>query len=383
MVRIYHYNDLRGYDTKLHNVKSNLCAYYYKDKKRFCGNYCSRKPPHGYMFNKRCWRHKKPKSSAMTPPVVLLMISSSERTYNRDTWLNFLFRCQERAIPLEFVIYHEDMANCTVRDPQNLISRFRPFPDVFGKALPLRNLHGSVNFTQICNKMLEYGCKIPYATRCVLLTERTIPITSPFKLYKRILDLKCHIDISYNVNYAKVPDGLPKGYRNKPFGGVNNLCQGSYTTEFLKVALLTVPKYCEKFGISFNNGVYSVINHVLFDQWRAFTGSNPSEFWLLNSFLLDHVREQRPIELLKKYMEKTIESDKYTVAEIPQWRDGWKRTFVFKSFTGKYQIPRFDAKVRQYYQGLDLSTEVTLLDIIWYLKKNKRRAVFFRQVETP
>lgn len=383
MVRIYTYNDLQGFNVKLHNVKSNLCTFYYRDKKKFCGNYCSRKPPHGYQFNKRCWIHKKPKSSAMIPPIVLLMISASERTYNRDTWLNFIHWCQEKNVPLELVIYHEDMYNCTVRNSQNLISRFRPFPDIFGKVLPLRNLHGSVNFTQICNRMLEYGCRIPFASRCILLTERTIPIRSPLKIYNTSLSLKCFIDVSYNVNYATTPDGVPRGYRNKPFAAVNNLCQGLYTVEFLKKALHTLPLYCEKFGISLNNGIYNVTKQELFGQWRAFTGSNPSEFWLLNSYLLHIIDEPRPMKALKQYMENTCENDKYIVAEIPEWRDGWKRTFVFKSFTREYVIPRFDAHEERYYSHLDLSAGVSLIKVIKYIRRNKRCAMFFRQIEMP
>lgn len=384
MVRIYTYNDLRGFNTRLHNVKSNLCTYYHKDKRKFCGNYCSRKPPHGYVFSKRCWRHKTSKRSAVIPPIVLLLISASERTYNRETWLNFLYRCQENNVPLEFVIYHEDMYNCTVRNPLNIISRFRPFPDIFGQPLPLRNLHGSVNFTQICNRMLEYGCKIPYASRCILLTERTVPIRSPLKIYQMALSLKCCIDISYNVGYAKVPEGIPKGYRNKPFSGVNNLCQGLYTTEFLREALPALPLHCEKFGISLlNNGVYTVTDKKLFEEWRAFTGSNPSEFWLLNSYLLENIHEPRPMEKLGRFMEKTIENDRYVVAEIPQWRDGWKRTFVFKSLTGRYVIQRFDAREQRYYKDLDFSAGISLLDVVRYVRRHKKRALFFRQVELP
>jgi hypothetical protein len=384
MVNIYTYNDLRGFNTKLHNVKSNLCTYYYKDKKKFCGNYISKKPPHGYIFNKRCWRHKRPKPSAMLPPVVLLVISASERTYNRDTWLVFLEKCEKYRVPLELVIYHEDMYNCTVRDPQNMVSRFRPFPEIYGKVLPLRHRHGSVNFTQICNEMLEYGCKIPHASRCILLTERTIPIRSPRTVYRRALDSKCHIDISYNIGYAKVPDSVPKGvYRNKPYSGVNNLCQGLYTVEFLKEALPTLPVQCEKFGLSVNNGVYTITNRPLFEQWRAFTGANPSEFWLLNSYLLQHRNHPRPMALVKQFMENTPESDKYVVAEIPEWRDGWKRTFVFKSFTTKYQIPKFNNRAEIYYKGMNFRNGVSLLDVVHYVRRYKKRALFFRQVEMP
>lgn len=81
-------------------------------------------------------------------------------------------------------------------------------------------------------------------------------------------------------------------------------------------------------------------------------------------------------------MEKTDEKDKYTVAEIPQWRGGWKRTFVFRSFTGRYVISRFDFKEQQYYRGIDFNG-ICLLDIIKHVRKHKKRALFFRQVEMP
>lgn len=385
MVRIYTYNDLRGFDTKLHNVRSNLCTYYSRDKKRFCGNYCSRKPPHGHKFNKRCWRHKKPISSAMLPPIVLLMISASERTYNRDTWLNFLHKCEEKSVPLELVIYHEDMNNCTVRDPQNMISRFRPFPDLFCKPLPLRNLHGSINFAQIVLRMLEYGCKLPHAAGCIVLTERTIPIRPPLKIYNKVLSLKCYIDISYNTAWGPIPDDTPKGPRGKPFAAVNNYCQGLYTTEFLREALPTVPSQCERFGISISNGVYKVTNRILFEQWKAFTGTNPCEFWLLNSYLMYNRHHDKPLKMLSKYMEKTVENDKYIVTHISQWRDDVKRAFIFKSFTNRYIIPRHSLvrEESRYYKGLNFGAGVSLLDVIRYMKRCKKRALFFRQVEMP
>lgn len=382
-MNIYTYNDLRGFNVKLHNVKSNLCTFYYRDKNKFCGNYCSRKPPHGFLFNKRCWRHKKPKRSAMTPPVILLLISASERTYNRDTWLSFMNKCEDKNVPLELVIYHEDMYNCTVRNPHNLVSRFRPFPEIFGNPLPLRNLHGSLNFTQVCNKMLDYGCKIPYATRCILLTERTIPIRSPLKVYNTALSLKCYINISYNVAFGPVPYSAPRGPRGRPYSGVNHLCQGLYTTELLREALPTLPVHCETFGISLKKGVYTVTNNVLFDQWRAFTGANPSEFWLLNSFLLEHRSEPRSMDFIKSYMTITDEHDKYFVAEIPQWRDNWKRTFVFRNFRTCYQIPVFDQHMQRYYRGVNFNEKHSLLSILRYLKGQKHYAMFFRQVELP
>lgn len=383
MVRIYTYNDIKGFDVKLHNVKSNLCTFYYKDKGKFCGNYCSRNPPHGFQFNKRCWRHKRPKSSTIIPPVILLMISASDRTYNRDTWLNFVYRCQKKNVPLELVMYHEDMNNCTVRNPQNLISRFRPFPDIFGPTLPLRDLHGSVNFSQVVFRMLEYGCLIPNASRCIVLTERTIPIRSPLKIYQTAMSLKCYINISYNVAYDVVPDGIPPQPRGKPYSGVNNLCQGLYTVDFLREALPTVALNCKKFGISLNNRVYSVTNSKLFEQWKRFTGANPCEFWLLNSFLLQNINKHRPIDTLKRFMTAAVEKDVYIVSEIPQWRDDWKRTFIFKSLIRPHVIPRFDARVQNYYNGLDFSFGISLIDVIHFIRKHKKRAMFFRQVELP
>lgn len=380
MVRVYTYNDIRHFNQRQHKVNSNLCTWYYSDRKKFCGNYSSRK---NNRFNKRCWRHVRTGTpSAMLPPVILLMISASERTYNRELWIEFLRRCQEQCIPIELVIYHEDMLNCTVRSPHNLVSRFRPFPDMFGSVLPLRNQHGSINFTQIYLRMLEYGCKVPHATRCIVLTERTIPIRSPVKIYRKALASKCHIDISYNVGYGPVPRGLLQGARNKPFQGVNNLCQGLYTTEFLKLALKAVPRHCERFGIAFNKGVYTIANIEQFEQWRTFTGANPSEFWLLNSYLLD-LTDARPMQRLKQYMETCSDNDRYTIAEVPQWRDGWKRTYIFKDRVKRELIPRFDSITDRYYKGLDLKKGVSLLEIIRYLRRNKQRALFFRQVELP
>lgn len=384
-IRAYAYNDLRGFNNRLHNVKSNLCTYYYKEKKRFCGNYCSRKPPHGYHFNKRCWRHKKPKSSALIPPIVLLMISASERTYNRDIWIQFLNVCEKKNVPLQLVIYHEDMYNCTVRDPQNLVSRFRPFPDVFGRPLPLRNRHGSLNFAQIVLRMLEYGCKIPYTSRCIVLTERTVPIRPPMQIYETALSLKCYIDVSYNTAWGNAPDGLPLGPRGRPFPAVNNYCQGLYTTDFLREALPTVPSQCKWFGISLNNGLYTVTNRAVFEQWRRYIQSNPCEFWLLNSYLLYHRSHNRPLTLLQNHMQPTVTDDKYIVTHVPLWRDDVKRAVVFKSFKHKVIIPALD-RVREdmgYFRGLNFNRGFSLLDVIRYMRDNKRRAMFFRQVELP
>lgn len=151
------------------------------------------------------------------------------------------------------------------------MSGFRPFPKIFGKVLSLDKQHGDVGYTQIYLQMLEYACKIPNAARCIVITERTIPLRSPKSLYRRAMALKCHIDISYNVKYGSRPSGLPLLPRQRPFEAVNNLAQGLFTTEFLKVALPTVPKHCNKFGITLVNGVYRIYNHNLLKTWINYT----------------------------------------------------------------------------------------------------------------
>lgn len=387
MARFYYYNDLRGFENSLHNVRSNLCCKYFTDKKkRFCGNYVSRKVD---KFNKRCWRHPSI-DTVQRPKVLLLMVSASERFYNRERWVKFLATAQDQNVPIELVIYHEDMWNCTVRNPQNLLSRFRPIPTIFGtNTLPLRKAHGGINFAQIHLKLLDYGTKTPNASRCIVITERTIPIKSPKKVYASFMSSKCYIDISYNTSYnpKSIPKGLPSGLRGKPFTAVNGHAQGLYTVEFLREALPTVGRYFAKFGLTRNNtGVYTVSDPRLLEQWREFTGANTSEFWLLNSFLIQkHVdRTPFPISELKKYMDKTKENDYYPVAEIPQTRDGWKRTFIFRHERKIELIKYYDRRTKNYYKGLEMEKSgVSLRRVIRFLRKNKKRAMFFRQVELP
>lgn len=383
-MRFYYYNDLSPFKVpRIHNVRSNLCTKYYADKKKFCGNYCSRKVD---KYNRRCWRHPRGRLRDDRPVVVLLMISASERLYNRDRWIKFLLDCEDQNIPIVLVIYHEDMWNCTVREAGNLVSRFRPFPDIFDdEVLPLRESHGGINYAQTNLKMLEYGMKLPNAARCIILTERTIPIRSPATIYKTFMASKCHVDISYNVKYGPVPRDLPSATRGKPFSAANNHAQGLFTVDFLKEALPTVSHQFRSFGFSRNRkGTYIVSDNSLFEQWRRFTGSNPSEFWLINSFLLEKSGSQPPaISQLKAFMEPTKENDKYSVAEIPQWRDGWKRTFVFRDPNRREKIEWFDERAKRYYKGLNFETGVSLRKVIKFIRREKRKAMFFRQVELP
>lgn len=377
MACVEQYNDIGEFSKPACKVKtrirSNLCTFYYRDRLKFCGNYCSRKQ---CKFNNRCWRHNISRSNE--PAVVLLMISSSDVIYNRDLWIKFLMMSQEQGANIHFVIYHKNMLNCTVRQPDNLISRYRPFPDLFD--FILETDHGGVKYTQVYFKLLEYACKIPNTTRCVVLTERTIPIQPPMYVYNTAIGSKCNIRVSFNVAFSDPPPNLPVGPRGKPFGAVNNSAQGLFTTEFLKAALPTVPVHCLSFGISLNRyGVYRVTDRNLLNKWRDFTGGNPDEFWLLNSYLI-HIfnKRKRPLNKLKGYLEMPRLGDSYTVAEIPEWRNNIKRTYIFKHINKKKLIPVGDI-TRTYYKGLD--RRVSLLDIIRYIRKNKKRALFFRQVE--
>lgn len=384
-MRIHYYNDLREYKTCVRprrKVKSNLCTMYYTDKKRFCGNYCSRK---SNKYNKRCWRHR---NYSVGPKLVLLMISSSGRVYNRELWLNFLTESEKNNVPIELVIYHEDMLNCTVRNPHNLISRYRPFPDLFGgRVIPLGGKHGTLDFAQVHLQMLEYGANIQDAVKCIVITERTIPIRSPIDIYKQVVassSSKCHFDVSYNVKFGHTPDGLPKSVRGRPFAAANNMAQGTFSVDFLKLALPTVPRHCKYFGLHLTGREYKIVNDTLYNQWCRFTGANPCEFWLVNSFLIEeHLKGGVPMRALGQLMEKSNSKERYSVAEIPEWRDGVKRTFVFRqSMSAKQRVPPFNSRVAAYYRGLNFN-RLTLRDTINFLQKNKRKALFFRQVELP
>lgn len=386
-MRLYYYNDLSPFKSpRLHNVRSNLCTKYYLDRKTFCGNYCSRKAD---KYNRRCWRHPLVRIREDRPSVVLLMISASERFYNRDKWIKFLSQCEVQNVPVDLVIYHEDMWNCTVREAGNLVSRFRPFPDLFdncvGKTLSLKDSHGGINYAQVNLKMLEYGVKMPNADRCIVITERTIPLRSPRKIYETFRASKCHVDISYNVKYGPEPKGLPRAPRGKPFTAANSHAQGLFTVDFLKAALPTVARQFHRFGFSRSyDSVYTVTDPHLFEQWRHFTGANPSEFWLVNSFLLEKCGSHHsPVNQLKEFMEPTKENDKYSVAEIPQWRNGWKRTFVFRDMKRKEKIKWFDERAKRYYKGVNIDKGVSLRKVLKFLRRAKRKAMFFRQVELP
>lgn len=376
------YNDLTSYSRtrKLHNIHSNLCSWFVTSKNKFCGNYCSRRSKKDLNL-RYCWRH----SSVFTNPedvLVVAMIVSDDRIFNRDVWKCFIQRCQTDRVPIHLIIYHELMNKGTVREGENLISRFRPLPSRFGqRCISLVNAHGGTRYMSVYLQILRYVCDIPNATKCIVITERTIPIRTPMETFSLACKLnKCHIDVSYNVAFSeKIPSTVVSlGARNKPFPAANNMAQGLFTTEFLRQALPAVPLHCDKFGLKFSDGVYSVSDSELYESWRNYTGSNIDEFLLVNSFLLNQ-QTNKAISLLKRYMEPTIENDKYTVAEVPIWRNRVKRTHIFNSLKGPVKVLWLDARARNYYKHLE--NPVTLKRILKYLVVTKRRALFFRSVQ--
>lgn len=386
-MRIYTYNDVAPYAkaVRFTRPKSNLCAWYYADRKRFCGNYCSRSGKHGDVFNRRCWRHKRHGNySKSLPPVVILMITSAARIYNRDMWVKYLYESAKHGVPFELVIYNEHMSNGTVRHPQNLLSRFRPFPDLFDTTVAPG--HGDITYTQVYLDMLQYGSSIPNASRCVVVTERTAPIRSPIEAYRLITGSKCVLDVSYNVKYGPAPPLLPYGTRGKRFEAVNNKAQGTFTVAFLKEALPSVVEQCAHFGLSYDGDRYTVVDPLKLEQWRRYTAANLDEFLLLNSYLLA-VSSIRPIVSLRRHMQDTPKDDHLVVAEIPEYRDNLKRTFVFTSPDKTVRVPFFDNHMYGYLRGLrwvgKRYMQTSAGDVINYLLSTKKFPVFFRTLELP
>lgn len=72
--------------------------------------------------------------------------------------------------------------------------------------------------------MLEYGCNIPYISRCIVFSERTISIRLPVETYRTYLSFNCFIDISYNT--AIVGGGqFPRILQERTQGKVICQCQ--------------------------------------------------------------------------------------------------------------------------------------------------------------
>ncbi len=155
------YNDLASYGRvrKVHNVRSNLCSWFVAASDRFCGNYCVKASKKDVNL-RYCWRHASLfRKSEDT--LVLIMIVSAKQIFNRNVWKRFIHECQIERVPIHMLIYHELMNNGTVRENDNLISRFRPVPARFGqKCVSLQSAHGHARYMSVYLKLLNYAYQI-------------------------------------------------------------------------------------------------------------------------------------------------------------------------------------------------------------------------------
>jgi hypothetical protein len=382
------YSDMDTYRViRKFSPKSNLCSRYFDERKKFCGNYCSRKKsPH----HTRCWRHTRIYSKLL-PPVIIVMITANGKIYNKSKWLKFLTQCENNGVPLHLVVYACDMFNTTVRHPWNFISRFRPFPNVYhGRGdISLVDAHGKMQYTSVVMNMLEYGSIFEHARCCILITEKTIPIRSAKSIYKSALSYgdKCVLDPGYNIRFSE--DLLPVPHRrgNIEFGLVNCRGQGLLSNVFLKEAIPTLPTYCSRFGLVYKNGVYEVEDMALFNRWREHVSANPDEFWLLNSYLF-HLFEQDghkyPIRVLRNFMHKLPANDNTIIAEIAEYRNDTKRSAIFDTEDGIVHVDVADTAVKEYYKRMQgskgMTVETNLRNVIRFLHRYKKRVLFFRSV---
>ena len=360
------HNDVNAYKNFCFKNKkthfSNLCTKYMKEKTRFCGNYCHQKHD---IFNRRCWRHKNTFDSKLSPVIILMIVS--DQFYNKNIWLQFLASCEKHNVPIHLVLYNEYMYRGTVRHSQNLLSRFRPVSKVFLKKyhiLTLKNNHAGIKYSTIYFDMLKYATDIPNANKCIVITEKTIPIRSPKTLYKTVLSYnKSVLDLSYNVKFSKhIPRSLPLGNRKKCFELVNNRAQCLYSVLFLKSALPTLSLYGKYFGVEEKGkSGLQITNLSLLKEWESYTASMLDEFWLLNSYII-HLylnKENCPIKFIKTNVESSLpNNDRLVVADIPEWRDKLRRSFIFTTFKSKESIERFDDYSKMYYKELFNSMKI-------------------------
>lgn len=395
MTEITNYPDARHYlvaPRPKSRPKSNLCTWYFADKLKFCGNYCSRRPS---AYHSRCWRHNLTIRRSHRP-VIIVMITADGSIYNKSIWLKFITKCQEKDVPLRLVLYAERMFNATVRHPWNFISRFRPVPDLYGARgdISLINAHGGMRYATVVMDMLRYACNVDSPKCCILITERTIPIRTPVTVYKQAASYgdKCVLDPSYNVRFSGDILPLPRRRGNMEFGLVNCRGQGLLSCKFLQEALPTLRPYCRYFGLGWDRQerVYSVTNRDLFEKWTQYVGANPDEFWLLNSYLIYLHNERsvrRPISVLKQHMYNLPANDNTIISEIHEYRDNVKRSAVFRSMLGVTNIEPAENYAKRYYAGMRgnddggrvISTH--LYRILRFLRKHKKRVLFFRSVQ--
>lgn len=400
MTDVYTYQDIIPYADALRtrtNPQNNLCTKYFPDKNQFCGNYVCRRVNYCDNSDRRCWQHVKRKQIGL-PVVVLLMVTSEGKIYNKRIWLKFLEECDKYEIPIELVIYDVNMFNTTVRHKWNFISRFRPSPLKYKKPLiDLHNQHGSINYTNVFIQMLEYGSEIEGSRCCIVITERTIPIRSPKSIYRSAIQYrnKCFVDTAFGVQFTDdPPETIPIRRGGKLMEVVNNKAQSLYSSAFLKVALPTLKKHASIFGLVYDcqQNLYKIKDEALLRKWCEYTGAKPDEFWLFNSYLIDlYFRgEEHPIRHFSNhYLSKTPIRDHSIVCDVPVWLDHVKRSIVFTDSNTKKSVATIDAAVTQYFKELrhtaqgrsGIMMHVSLKDIIIYLRSHKTNALFFRSVQ--
>lgn len=407
MAEIATYPDALHYKTASKSKsrpKSNLCTKYLSEKGKFCGNYCTNKS----KYQDRCWLHRRwhirkakdqlcIQQKVRRPRIVIVMITTNGSIFNKSRWLNFLSQCEEYDIPITLAIYADEMYKTTVRHPWNFISRFRPIPSMYRSRpdISLINSHGGMSYVNVVMNMLEYVSGMEDVQSCILVTERTIPIHSAKTIYKSAISYKekCVIDPDYNVRWSSIkPPTLPHRRGGKDFEIVNNRGQGLLSVKFLKEALPTLAPYCDRFGLIWNKKekMYKVNNEDLFNTWIEYAGGFPDEFWLLNSYLFhlaDAAVEPNPLRKLHQYMLHPNTDDKLIITEVAERPGLVKRSIVFKTMDKIVTVKVADKIDSIYYRGLKGNDEknktitTNLQSLIRFLRKHRKRCLFFRNVE--
>lgn len=149
-----------------------------------------------------------------------------------------------------------------------------------------------------------------------------------------------------------------------------------------------------------DDGVYEINDIDLLKCWESYTGAMVCEFWLLNSYLIILIEigdeEGRSVitNLKCKYMrEMTSNNNTLVVSSIPECRGNVKRTFIFTDWLTKHDIPKYDNVMRQSFKQLITDNppspsminthvaRVSLTDVVDFLRKYKKRTLFFRSVK--
>lgn len=74
-----------------------------------------------------------------------LTLTSSNRTYNKETQIQFLSGCESSSVSTEFVIDNENILKGTVRNLQNMVSRFWQIPSLFIRTVYDKHYYDTIN----------------------------------------------------------------------------------------------------------------------------------------------------------------------------------------------------------------------------------------------